>query len=219
MATFFKMIPRPSGDALVVRYRCEVWHRPPVPYTLDGRTFSATRCVELGLLPDSVEVICQYHLTGEGVPREPSGRSVTPEETLARQSHADFLADRSPITAAGAPWFDAADWPSILDEAARLLERSREEGRWRRNLEVPVTAAQVDEALKRLRAGKVLQAASPYTDHRFRWDAERETFTEHSSTTNPYSGEERRSISPISDARMREVLEGIPGERLAKLLR
>lgn len=210
MESPFKLIPKATGGEIVVRYRSEVWPGVVSPYDLDGETFRATLCVELNLLPDAVELLKQHHLAGDGVPRAPSGANVTPEEVICSVSHEAFLADRAAIQQAGAEWFPPEAWPAILDEATFILKKARAEGRWRRSLEVRITAEQVDEALQRMRQGARLQTSAPFSSLRYWWDSAGGHFVEQRRTENPYSGELREDQSPIGAQRMRAVLEAIP---------
>ena len=216
-----ELIPRRVDGGFVLRYRWVARPDERVSHTVGEHTFDDSPVhYELGILPDRVELRRIILIGGEGAPLDEHGCTIHPEEVLVEQAHAAFLADPSPIAEAGAARFTDPLWPSALDEAAYIITKAREEGGWRRHLEVRNTAAQVDAAIRKMKAARVrLQASTHYTDLTYWWDPAQGTFMEDSYMSHPYGGEDRSSLGPVSEDTVRDVLLRRPYARFPDNLR
>ncbi len=208
-----------DGDASVVEYSHGVWDEEPVTHELDGQRYPAKRRTEVLLRPTSVMLREVLHLQGVGLPTDARGRTLQPTRVLVELRHDALLEAPERLRDAGGGRIPDARWPAILEEAVYIVDKARGEGRWRRNLQVRITATQVTDAVARIRAGATLSPPATYSREELGWDAARRCFWLHRSTEYPYTGEVREDRHSLDEAEVRTVVEGIPAARLAAVLR
>lgn len=211
----FTNIPHDSPQGYRTAYQQAVFPDELGTAEIDGKHRKVTFQYVLKLLEEEVCLSRVGHPYEQPIPYDAAGRPMYSEEVLLRQSPDDFLADSAPMQNACRRWFDA----SVLAEAHRILQRARTEGKWRTHLHIRNTDAVLDATLTAMRAGRRIEHGVSCTDITYRYDAERDTWVDHSVTTNPYTNAQDVREQLLSEDGMRAILQSLSDAELRQNLR